>query len=78
MPLRPGPGEPFLLALWRLDLGRLEADASRRRGVDSTPCAPLVRTLQAGEDVVILYGERLVSGPRADHAPARCSTSPSA
>src|SRR6185436_12627637 len=22
----------------------------------------------AGEDVVILYGERLVSGPRADHA----------
>ena len=40
----------------------------RRRAPTPRPCTPLGRALQAGPDVVILFGERLVSGPRAAQA----------
>jgi NADH-quinone oxidoreductase subunit G len=67
----PGAGEAFLLALAAsFEAGRREqveswaADA----GADPDAVRALARALQAGEDVVILYGERLVSGPRGAHA----------
>lgn len=67
----PGGGEAFLLALSAaFDLGR-RSEAERlaqAAGVEFDALRALVRTLQAGEDVVILYGERLVSGPRGAHA----------
>jgi NADH-quinone oxidoreductase subunit G len=67
----PGGGEAFLLALSAaFDLGR-RSEAERlaqAAGVGFDVLRALVRTLQAGEDVVVLYGERLVSGPRGAHA----------
>ena len=67
----PGGGEAFLLALSAaFDLGR-RSEAERlaqAAGVEFDALRTLVRALQAGEDVVVLYGERLVSGPRAGQA----------
>ena len=67
MRFAPGGGEAFLLALSAaFDLGR-RSEAERlaqAAGVEFDALRALVRTLQAGEDVVVLYGERLVSGPR--------------
>jgi NADH-quinone oxidoreductase subunit G len=67
----PGGGEAFLLALSAaFDLGR-RSEAERlaqAAGVEFDALRGLVRTLQAGEDVVVLYGERLVSGPRGAQA----------
>jgi NADH-quinone oxidoreductase subunit G len=67
----PGGGEGFLLALSAaFDLGR-RSEAERlaqEAGVGFDALRALVRTLQAGDDVVILYGERLVSGPRGAQA----------
>ncbi len=67
----PGGGEAFLLALSAaFDLGR-RSEAERlaqAAGVEFDALRALVRTLQAGEDVVVLYGERLVSGPRGAEA----------
>jgi NADH-quinone oxidoreductase subunit G len=72
----PGAGEALLAALdaalgvaagegRRDEVARLaEAAGADAGGVHAL--ADLLST--AGEDVVILYGERLVSGPRADHA----------
>jgi NADH-quinone oxidoreductase subunit G len=67
----PGDGEAFLLALSAaFDLGkRSEAERlAEAAGVGFDALRALVRTLQSGEDVVILYGERLVSGPRGAQA----------
>jgi NADH-quinone oxidoreductase subunit G len=67
----PGGSEGFLLALSAaFDLGR-RSEAERLAqgaGVEFAALRALVRTLQAGEDVVVLYGERLVSGPRSAQA----------
>ncbi|MEA2316449.1 MAG: NADH-quinone oxidoreductase subunit, partial [Solirubrobacteraceae bacterium] len=71
----PGAGEALLGALEaalataagesrRDDVTRLAEEA----GADADTLHQLAETLGAGEDVVILYGERLVSGPRAAHA----------
>jgi NADH-quinone oxidoreductase subunit G len=66
----PGGGEAFLLALSAaFDLGR-RSEAERLAqdaGVEFDALRGLVRTLQA-QDVVVLYGERLVSGPRGTQA----------
>jgi NADH-quinone oxidoreductase subunit G len=67
----PGAGEAFLMALSAsLRAGqRAEADRlAQAAGADSEAVHGLARTLQAGPDVVILFGERLVSGPRGAHA----------
>jgi NADH-quinone oxidoreductase subunit G len=67
----PGDGEAFLLALSAaFDLGkRAEAERlAQNVGLGFDALRALVRTLQAGEDVVILYGERMVSGPRGADA----------
>jgi NADH-quinone oxidoreductase subunit G len=73
----PGAGEALLGALdaalaaaggdsaRRDDVGRL-AEAGGSDADSVTALAELLST--AGEDVVILYGERLLSGPRADQA----------
>jgi NADH-quinone oxidoreductase subunit G len=72
----PGAGEALLGALGaalgvaagearRDEVGRLAEAAGADAGAVHA-LADLLST--AGEDVVILYGERLVSGPRADHA----------
>ena len=65
---RPAAARP---SCWRcrprFDLGR-RSEAERlaqAAGVEFDALRALVRALQAGEDVVVLYGERLVSGPRA-------------
>jgi NADH-quinone oxidoreductase subunit G len=67
----PGGGEAFLLALSAaFDLGR-RSQAERlaqAAGVEFDALRALARALQAGEDVVVLYGERPVSGPRGEHA----------
>ncbi len=67
----PGAGEAFVMALAasfeagrREDVERLAATA----GAEAAEVRALGRALQAGEDVVILYGERLVSGPRGEQA----------
>jgi NADH-quinone oxidoreductase subunit G len=68
----PGAGEGFLRALLaavrggsRDDVDRLGADAGMAPGA----AQEIARMLRGtGDDVVILYGERLVSGPRAAHA----------
>jgi NADH-quinone oxidoreductase subunit G len=67
----PGAGEAFVMALAasfeagrREDVDRLAATAA----ADAAEVRALGRALQAGEDVVILYGERLVSGPRGEQA----------
>jgi NADH-quinone oxidoreductase subunit G len=67
----PGGGEAFLLALSAaFDLGRRSEGErlAQAAGVEFDALRALVRTLQAGEDVVVLYGERLVSGPRGAQA----------
>ncbi len=67
----PGAGEAFLMALSAsLQAGqRAEADRlAEAAGADSEAVHALARALQAGPDVVILFGERLVSGPRAAQA----------
>jgi NADH-quinone oxidoreductase subunit G len=73
----PGAGEALLGALdaglgvvgsgeaRRDEVGRL-AEAAGADAGDVLALADLLAA--AGEDVVILYGERLLSGPRADHA----------
>jgi NADH-quinone oxidoreductase subunit G len=72
----PGAGEALLGALdaalgvaageaRRDEVGRL-ATAAGAQADDIHALAALLA--DAGEDVVILYGERLISGPRADHA----------
>jgi NADH-quinone oxidoreductase subunit G len=70
----PGAGEAFVLALAaalntspptrREDVDRFAASA----GADADGVRALARALQAGEDVVVLYGERLVLGPRGAQA----------
>jgi NADH-quinone oxidoreductase subunit G len=72
----PGAGEAFLGALEAAlatgaGEGRGEEAARRAEGAGAEPAAirALAAALRAaGEDVVILYGERLVTGPRAAHA----------
>jgi NADH-quinone oxidoreductase subunit G len=67
----PGAGESFVLALSAaLEAGRREDTDRLAAGAGADPDAvrALARALQAGEDVVILYGERLVSGPRGAQA----------
>ncbi|HEX5898273.1 MAG TPA: molybdopterin-dependent oxidoreductase, partial [Solirubrobacteraceae bacterium] len=67
----PGAGEAFVMALSAsLQAGQgAEADRlAQSAGADSEAVRGLARTLQAGPDVVILFGERLVSGPRGAHA----------
>ena len=67
----PGGGEAFLLALSAaFDLGRrsVAERLAQAAGVEFDALRALVRALQAAEDVVVLYGERLVSGPRGGHA----------
>jgi NADH-quinone oxidoreductase subunit G len=67
----PGAGEAFVMALAasfeagrREEVDRFAASA----GADPNAVRALGRALQAGEDVVILYGQRLVSGPRGAQA----------
>jgi NADH-quinone oxidoreductase subunit G len=67
----PGAGEALLMALSAsLRAGRrAEADRlAEAAGADSEAVHAVGRALQAGPDVVILFGERLVSGPRAAQA----------
>jgi NADH-quinone oxidoreductase subunit G len=66
----PGAGEAFLRALGAaLQPGGDVDGVARSAGTDADAVRGLARALRdAGEDVVILYGERLVSGPRADAA----------
>jgi NADH-quinone oxidoreductase subunit G len=67
----PGDGEAFLLALSAaFDLGkRSEAERlAQAAGLGFDALRALVRLLQRGDDVVVLYGERLVSGPRGAEA----------
>jgi NADH-quinone oxidoreductase subunit G len=72
----PGAGEALLAALdaalgvaageaRRDEVGRLAEAAGAEAGAVHALADLLA---DAGEDVVILYGERLLSGPRADHA----------
>jgi NADH-quinone oxidoreductase subunit G len=73
----PGAGEALLGAL-DAALGVAAAGEARRdevgrlaeaAGADADAILALAELLAgAGEDVVILYGDRLLSGPRADHA----------
>jgi NADH-quinone oxidoreductase subunit G len=73
----PGAGEALLGAL-DAALGVAIASEARREevgrlaeaaGADAGAIIALAELLAtAGEDVVILYGDRLLSGPRADHA----------
>src|SRR5262249_24318506 len=60
----PGAGEAFVLALSAALGGGDVAGPAQAAGADAAEIRALARALQAGEDVVILYGERLVSGPR--------------
>jgi NADH-quinone oxidoreductase subunit G len=63
----PGAGEALLRSLVATgyDADGLAADA----GADARAVRDVARTIRdAGEDVVILYGERLISGPRGEHA----------
>src|SRR5215216_347036 len=63
----PGGGEALLRAIVALgdDADRLSASA----GADADAVRDLARLLRdGGEDVVILFGERLISGPRGEQA----------
>jgi NADH-quinone oxidoreductase subunit G len=63
----PGGGEALLRAIAAVgdDADRLAASA----GADASAVRDLARLLRdGGEDVVILFGERLISGPRAAQA----------
>ena len=72
----PGAGEAFLAALDAalLEDGGQEAEDRTRNmasaaGVGADAVRDVAELLSdAGEDVVILYGERLISGDRAEHA----------
>jgi NADH-quinone oxidoreductase subunit G len=65
----PGSGEAFLRALGAALHGGEVDDPARSAGTDVDALRGLANVLRgAGEDVVILYGERLVSGPRGDAA----------
>jgi NADH-quinone oxidoreductase subunit G len=63
----PGAGEALLRSLVAVgdEADRLATDA----GADAGAVRDLARLLRdGGEDVVILFGERLISGPRGTHA----------
>ncbi len=66
----PGAGEAFLAALDTALGGPGDAGArARAAGLDPEAVASLAATLRdGGEDVVIVYGERLGAGPRGPHA----------
>jgi NADH-quinone oxidoreductase subunit G len=64
----PGAGEALVLALSAALAGGDVADPAGAAGADPNAVRALARALRAGEDVVILYGERLVSGPRGAQA----------
>jgi NADH-quinone oxidoreductase subunit G len=67
----PGAGEAFVMALTAAlqPARRAEADRlAQAAGADADAVNGLARALRAGPDVVILFGERLVSGPRAAQA----------
>jgi NADH-quinone oxidoreductase subunit G len=67
----PGAGEAFVMALSAaLQAGRREdVDVlAGAAGAEPDAVRAFARTLQTGADVVILYGERLVSGPRGEQA----------
>jgi NADH-quinone oxidoreductase subunit G len=64
----PGAGEAFVLALSAALGGGDVAGPAEAARADVAEIRALARALQAGEDVVILYGERLVSGPRGEQA----------
>ena len=68
--LPPGGGEALLAAL---DAALTSASDVEERSAAAGLDAPALRQLaalltEAGEDVVVVHGERLVSGPRAAHA----------
>jgi NADH-quinone oxidoreductase subunit G len=64
----PGAGEAFLGALnAALGGGGVVEELAQAAGT-TADVVQEVAALLAGEDVVILYGERLLGGPRADHA----------
>ncbi|MGZ4272078.1 MAG: molybdopterin-dependent oxidoreductase, partial [Solirubrobacteraceae bacterium] len=67
----PGAGEAFLMALSASLQARQRAEADRlaqAAGAEPEAVHALARALRADVDVVILYGARLLSGPRADNA----------
>jgi NADH-quinone oxidoreductase subunit G len=64
----PGAGEAFVLALSAALGGGDVAELAGAAGADPDEVRALARTIQAGDDLVILYGERLVSGPRGEQA----------
>jgi NADH-quinone oxidoreductase subunit G len=64
----PGAGEAFVMALSAALGGGDVAGPAQAAGADAAEIRALGRSLQAGDDVVILYGEQLVSGPRGEHA----------
>jgi NADH-quinone oxidoreductase subunit G len=66
----PGAGEAFVAALDAALGGEGDVDAlSGAAGAAAEDVRALARLLaDAGEDVVVLWGERLTSGPRAAHA----------
>jgi NADH-quinone oxidoreductase subunit G len=64
----PGAGEAFVRALTAALAGSDVAGPASAAGADADAVRSLANALRTGEDVVILYGERLVSGPRAEYA----------
>jgi NADH-quinone oxidoreductase subunit G len=67
----PGAGEAFVMALSAAFQAGQRAEVDRfaqAAGAEPDAVRGLARALQAGEDVVILFGERLVSGPRGAQA----------
>jgi NADH-quinone oxidoreductase subunit G len=64
----PGAGDAFLAALnAALGGGGVVEELAQAAGTTAQAVQD-VAALLAGEDIVILYGERLLGGPRADHA----------
>jgi len=65
----PGAGEALVAALDAALAGAPAEDLARAAGADPAAVGALAGLLrEAGEDVVVVFGERLVSGPRAEHA----------
>jgi NADH-quinone oxidoreductase subunit G len=66
----PGAGEAFAAALSAaLGGGGHVSELAPLAGADPDEVLAIADLLKdSGEDVVILYGERLIQGPRADHA----------
>jgi NADH-quinone oxidoreductase subunit G len=64
----PGAGEAFVGALVAALRGGDVAGPAAAADADPDAVRGLARSLRAGEDVVVLYGERLVSGPRGEYA----------